>query len=355
MDVKSSYSIGKCGNTLSNDNPSIPLTHARVNSAPELTTSLSAHTVDLHFAAQAALELHSFSKSCPTLNVQAAREAHRKVYLMSSCRICCTEALRSSKCACATVVAKCVDAQEKHVAEKEAEIMIFLSTPENQHRNIVHAFHYSAFDQGSVLLMEMCSGMDLCALIDSSAEYVENGLPEQMCWSIIGQLLDGVKHLHKLRVAHRDLKPDNMMWDVQERCLRIIDLGLSQIVPVPKDAKPTLVATFPGTYAYAPPEVVLGIAHDPFSHDIWSIGCSFYVMMCRKFPFGRSAIPRAELVHNISVTEPTYFETMSSKAIEFIRGCLRKPPCHRSTLQTLEGVVMDAKSIFPESHLLACY
>lgn len=85
--------------------------------------------------------------------------------------------------------------------------------------------------------------------------------------SVLGQVLDGLKHLHAKGVVHRDLKPENLLLE-KEPFFKIVisDFGLSNIA-----TETTLLNTFCGTARYAAPEVFPfeGYGYGP-SVDIWS-------------------------------------------------------------------------------------
>lgn len=85
----------------------------------------------------------------------------------------------------------------------------------------------------------------------------------------LGQVLDGLRHLHAQGVVHRDLKPENLLVERKPVFKVVItDFGLAKVVN-----KPTLLKTFCGSPMYAAPEVFPGITngHGPEA-DVWSLG-----------------------------------------------------------------------------------
>jgi len=84
------------------------------------------------------------------------------------------------------------------------------------------------------------------------------------------QLLSGLDFLHKHRVIHRDLKPQNLLITQETNpVLKIADFGLARAfaLPVPKYTHEVV------TVWYRAPEILLGQAEYALAVDIWSCGC----------------------------------------------------------------------------------
>lgn len=87
--------------------------------------------------------------------------------------------------------------------------------------------------------------------------------------TLLGQILDGLKHLHSKGVAHRDLKPANLLVEMDPYFKAVItDFGLANVA-----TDTTVLKTFCGSLKYAAPEVFPGMAR-PYecSVDLWSLG-----------------------------------------------------------------------------------
>ncbi|GFP88579.1 cell division control protein 2 homolog [Phtheirospermum japonicum] len=99
--------------------------------------------------------------------------------------------------------------------------------------------------------------------------------------SFLFQILQGLSYCHSQKVLHRDLKPGNLLVNIDRRTVQISDFGLARTIDVPLPQYTTNVATL----AYTAPEIILGIPYST-AVDIWSVGCIFAEMESMKVLFG---------------------------------------------------------------------
>jgi glycogen synthase kinase 3 beta len=78
----------------------------------------------------------------------------------------------------------------------------------------------------------------------------------------------GLEHIHSKSIAHRDIKPDNILVNLNEGKVVIADLG---------SAKPINDGSYNKSYIcsriYRAPELVVGCQNYTYGIDIWSAGC----------------------------------------------------------------------------------
>ncbi|XP_064598110.1 cyclin-dependent kinase 14-like [Liolophura sinensis] len=88
------------------------------------------------------------------------------------------------------------------------------------------------------------------------------------------QLLRGLAYIHRFRILHRDLKPQNLLIsDIGE--LKLADFGLARAKSVPSRTYSHEVVTL----WYRPPDVLLGSTNYSTSLDMWGVGCIFTEMI----------------------------------------------------------------------------
>lgn len=88
----------------------------------------------------------------------------------------------------------------------------------------------------------------------------------------IYQILCGLKYIHSADVLHRDLKPGNLLVNV-ECDLKICDFGLSRGFSEDVEQNSGFMTEYVATRWYRAPEIMLSFANYTKAIDIWSVGC----------------------------------------------------------------------------------
>ncbi|MGE0495341.1 MAG: diguanylate cyclase [Vulcanimicrobiota bacterium] len=114
------------------------------------------------------------------------------------------------------------------------------------------------------------------------------------------QVAEGLDHLHRLSIVHRDINPANLVWNSRSEQVKIIDFGISQVL----GRSPVGVTSgFSGTPAYMSPEQTGRMNRDVDSRsDLYSLGVTLYELLTRRRPF-ESDDP-LELVHSHLARNP---------------------------------------------------
>ena len=190
-------------------------------------------------------------------------------------------------------------------------------------------------------------------------EYIEGGtlgqyfkkknfnFSERQASSIMSQIANGVKYLHKYGIVHRDLKPDNIMITQQNDfgIIKIMDFGLSKIV----STQEKMVDGY-GTLSYVAPEVLLRTPYNK-EVDIWSMGIILYYMLCGHLPFkGNKEVIIAEKIVNDDLEfDEEEWEVRSKRVRELIVSCLKKEPEERITIDDFLNHPWFKKNLKPKN------
>jgi len=193
------------------------------------------------------------------------------------------------------------------------------------HQSIVRCFETFETLAHLYIVLELCSGGTLTSEVKSNGVYTEIN-----CAKVIYQTLDALKYLHNvMKISHRDLKPDNILYaDDSKKAIRIVDFGFS------KDTQGQVMKnTIGGTLDYIAPEVIGGAKYDYFQIDIWSVGCIAYYLLFGYPPF-HDAKTMVEIIS--AITTGAY--SLESKRIKltdeaksFVKKLLTVDPSKRAT------------------------
>mgnify|MGYP000151745447 CR=1 FL=1 len=100
---------------------------------------------------------------------------------------------------------------------------------------------------------------------------------------IIQQVLKGLRAFHRRETIHQDLKPGNIMLDINGEA-KIIDFGSCHVKAIAEIATPLERDGILGTATYAAPEAVLQ-GQSLQQSDIFSIAVILFEMLTNKLPF----------------------------------------------------------------------
>jgi cyclin-dependent kinase len=165
---------------------------------------------------------------------------------------------------------------------------------ELNHKNIVKLYDVLHTPKKLTLVFEYVE-QDLKKVIDASNG---NGLEIKTVKSYLYQLLKGIEYIHKHKVLHRDLKPQNLLVS-KEGIIKIADFGLARGYGIPVKNYTHEVVTL----WYRPPDVLLGNKTYGTTVDIWSIGCIFAEMVTGKPLFmGKSESDQLKKIFKIRGT-----------------------------------------------------
>ncbi|KAG4919611.1 hypothetical protein AAZX31_20G197000 [Glycine max] len=209
----------------------------------------------------------------------------------------------------------------------------------HHHPNILKIHEVLATKTKIHLVVELAAGGELFAKISRRGK-----LPESTARRYFQQLVSALRFCHRNGVAHRDLKPQNLLLDGDGN-LKVSDFGLSAL---PEQLKNGLLHTACGTPAYTAPEILRQSGgYDGSKADAWSCGLILYVFLAGHLPFEDTNIPA--MCKKISRRDYKFPEWISKPARFVIHKLLDPNPETRISLEALFGNAWFKKSLKPET------
>uniref|UniRef100_A0A8C9TRJ2 non-specific serine/threonine protein kinase n=1 Tax=Scleropages formosus TaxID=113540 RepID=A0A8C9TRJ2_SCLFO len=178
---------------------------------------------------------------------------------------------------------------------------------------------WGAYESGSSFIVEDGRLLDHLIALDE--------LMEDKVAFYVRDTLEVLQYLHTCRVAHLDLKPENLMVDLRAPvpCVKLVDFG-----DAVQMSSHRYVHLLLGNPEFAAPELIRGSPVSP-NTDVWSVGVLAYVMLSGVSPFLDESVE--ETCVNICRLDfcfpEEYFEGVSQVARDFVASVLLEDPRKR--------------------------
>lgn len=156
--------------------------------------------------------------------------------------------------------------------------------------------------------MDLCTGGEIFFHLNRMRKF-----SEQHAMFYFAEILLGVEYLHSKNVVYRDIKPENILIDLDGH-IRIADFGLSKVIP-----KRQKSYSFCGSPEYMSPEMLQGTGHDR-RVDIYCLGALLFEMLTGLPPFYSKETTK--MYENILNTELVYPDYLSPDSIDLIATLL---------------------------------
>jgi len=155
-------------------------------------------------------------------------------------------------------------------------------------------------------------------------------LPPDEVAEIVAQIGEAVQAAHEVGVIHRDLKPDNLMYDPETRRVKLLDFGIATDTDSGAEQRLTRAGFFVGTLQYVAPEALSGEMVGPQA-DQYSLATIAYFLLTGCHPY--VAKSQREMFSQL-LSQPPIPLNQAKQGLRF--------PA------TVEGVVMRALSKDPK-------
>ncbi|MER6688470.1 serine/threonine-protein kinase [Streptomyces minutiscleroticus] len=175
------------------------------------------------------------------------------------------------------------------------------------------------------LVMDLVRGTDLRTRLDR-----ERRLAPEAAVAIVADVADGLAAAHAEGVVHRDVKPENILLDMEgplgpggAHPALLTDFGVAKLIDSPRRTRATKII---GTPDYLAPEMVEGLPPRA-SVDIYALATVLYELLAGFTPFG-GGHPGAVLRRHVTETVVP-LPGIPEELWQLLVQCLAKAPASR--------------------------
>ena len=188
------------------------------------------------------------------------------------------------------------------------------------HQHVVNVYDRGEWDGTYYIAMEYLDGRSLKTIVRE-----EGPLAPQRAIDLVIQILRAARFAHHRGVIHRDLKPQNVIVDDEDR-IKVTDFGIARAGA----SDVTQTGSIMGTAQYLSPEQAQGHAVAATS-DLYSIGVILYELLTARVPFdGDSAVTIAlKQVTEQPVAPSAYNSQVAPDLDAVVLRALEKDPALR--------------------------
>ena len=206
------------------------------------------------------------------------------------------------------------------------------------HNNIVQAIDVGEVGGLYYFVMEFVEGKTLHDDLFKGKIFDEDEAID-----LILQLVSALGHAHSLGLIHRDVKPKNIMINM-DGVVKLADMGLARETSDVKAAEDEKGKAF-GTPYYIAPEQIRGLTDIDGRADIYALGATLFHMLTGRVPFEASAPSEVMKKHlKETLTPPDHINTALTAGVsEVIETMMAKNRSDR--YKNMEEVMGDLKAV----------
>ena len=184
-----------------------------------------------------------------------------------------------------------------------------------EHEAIVPIYDYGNYKDQPYFVMRLMKGGSL------KDRLAKGALPLNHTVDILLRISEALDLAHQTGVIHRDLKPDNILFD-EYGLAYLTDFGIAKVIESSIDL--TKTNTIMGTWPYISPETFNGSRQVDLRADIYALGIITFQMMTGELPFkansptewlGQHLIAQLPLIEDFNPDIPSQAQPVLEKAV----------------------------------------
>ena len=190
-----------------------------------------------------------------------------------------------------------------------------------------------------ILIIDFCAKGEILNWDSELASFTtcledQEQLTESQIRQFMRDLTEGLDHLHKSKICHRDIKPMNILVDQNNVC-KFADFGASDFF---KNNNSDIFQDSVGTYQFFSPEMCNPEVTDYSGRaaDIWALGITLFAMTFNVLPFDKEN--ETDLFQHILNDELVFpsSRSISEGLRSLIAQMLEKNPTRRITIEQMK-------------------
>jgi eukaryotic-like serine/threonine-protein kinase len=152
-----------------------------------------------------------------------------------------------------------------------------------RHPRIIEYYNLGMHQGQMYLAMEYLPVVDFAKVLAGQSR----GGQIRLACGVIGNVLEALEYAHEQGVVHRDVKPQNMLFYMQDKRLhvKLADFGLAKSFVSAGMSSMTRDEDVRGTLGFMAPEQLLDCRYAKPACDIYSAGACLYYFLCGQMPF----------------------------------------------------------------------
>lgn len=217
------------------------------------------------------------------------------------------------------------------------------------HYNVAKTTDYFEIEGSQYLIEELVEGDSL----EAATLGVANQIDPHLAAHLFMRIAKGVCASHTAGVAHRDLKPGNILVRGGQKFqeIKLTDFGIATIaeelfddvIRAGGDFTKSTSGTIQGALPYMAPEMMFRRPGDKVGTeaDIWAVGAMMFRLMTGIYPFGEAMMVPVNVSNNTREPWPAFltsnaqFAPLSQSLQAIIELCLQRDPRSRPTASQL--------------------
>jgi serine/threonine protein kinase len=206
------------------------------------------------------------------------------------------------------------------------------------HPNIVQVYSWECVGETCFVTLQYVGGGSLRAALDTFGP---------MKWSTaaryIADTADGLLRLHDHGLLHRDIKPDNLLLDIEQDIVLLTDFGFA--------GTPAEMNTPAGTPGYAAPEALYQAAVP--ASDVYSLAATFFDLITGRPPFQGNSVEEIVAAACVGAVPALSPDLLPPRLGDLIRAALAPRIEDRPGLKSLRDELRVSTNVVTTDTLFA--